>query len=208
VVRSSKKLKRYAFTLVELIFAIMVIAISVISLPMMTQITSKGIESNILQEAIFAASTELMGASAGYWDKNSMDDHDVSHIARVIDLAITPASTCDNNSNSSRYRLKTGHIAQKYHRRCLDSTIGAADVNDSTYINLDNAKHNLEDIFIYVDINSTGYKDSYKSSVAISRNGDIKDINISITTSGGKLIAKLKMKSANIGEIDYYKRRF
>ncbi len=47
---------RRAFTLIELIFAIVIIAISVISLPMMTQVTSSGVAGNLeTQEAIFKA---------------------------------------------------------------------------------------------------------------------------------------------------------
>jgi len=44
------------FTLIELIFAIVIIAISVVSLPTMIQVTSSGVEKNIeTQEAIFKA---------------------------------------------------------------------------------------------------------------------------------------------------------
>lgn len=51
VVKSTK-----AFTLIELIFAIVVIAISVVSLPRMIQVTSSSVVSNLeTQEAIFKA---------------------------------------------------------------------------------------------------------------------------------------------------------
>jgi len=44
------------FTLIELIFAIVIIAISVVSLPTMVQVTSSGVGKNIeTQEAIFKA---------------------------------------------------------------------------------------------------------------------------------------------------------
>jgi prepilin-type N-terminal cleavage/methylation domain-containing protein len=52
-------LHRLAFTMIELIFAIVIIAISVMSLPMMTQVTSAGIERNLVQEAIFASVAEI-----------------------------------------------------------------------------------------------------------------------------------------------------
>lgn len=201
-----------AFTLIELIFAIIVISIAVMSLPMLTQITSKGVDSNLVQEAVFAASAELMGATSYYWDLNSMEDNNVSHLSRVIDIG----TTCENNSSSPRYRLRPGHIAQPYHRRCLESnSTVAADTNSSIFPNLNNATHISEDIFLNPTGSSSGYKESYKSTVTISNinhsgatNNNIKKITVSITKDDGTPITVLSTYSANVGEIDYYKRRF
>ena len=64
---------RQAFTLIELIFAIVIIAISVVSLPMMTQATSSGVFSNLeTQEAILKAIV-LTKSTIG---ENSFDDID------------------------------------------------------------------------------------------------------------------------------------
>lgn len=203
---------RFAFTLIELIFAIIVISIAVMSLPMMTSITSKGSDSNLVQEAIFAASAELMGATSYYWDLNSMQDSNVSHLSRVIDIG----ATCENNSSSPRYRLRLGHIAQPYHRRCLESnSTVAADTNSSLFPNLNNAAHSSEDIFLNPTGSSSGYKDSYKSAVTVTNvnqsgaaDNNIKKITVSITKDDGTPITVLSTYSANVGEIDYYKRRF
>jgi len=116
--------------MIELIFAIVIIAITVLSLPMMTQINQRGVESNIVQEAIFAASTELMGATAGYWDENSLQDINMSHLERVINIS----GDCNTST-----QLRPGHINQMYHRRCLDSNsttahnsnVAIADINVS-----------------------------------------------------------------------------
>jgi len=62
-----------AFTLIELIFAIVIIAITVVSLPMMTQVISKGIEKNLLQEAIFAGAAVLNESVSAKWDENSVE---------------------------------------------------------------------------------------------------------------------------------------
>lgn len=199
-------ISRFAFTMVELIFAIVIIGIAVVSLPVMTQITSKGIESNILQEAIFAASAELMGASAGYWDANSMEDFNVSHLSRVIDLT----GNCDAD------RLRPGHIAQPFHRRCLESnSTTAANTPDVTVVNLNNAAHGDQDIFLDtsgggVTADASGYKDIYTSSIDVSSAADtnIKILTATIKKSSGDTITILRMQSANIGEIDYHKKRF
>ena len=194
-----------AFTLIELIFAIVIISIAVVSLPIMTKITEKGIESNILQEAIFAASTELMSASTGYWDANSMNDISISHIARVIDT--------DNGCSTDR--LRAGHIAQPLHRRCLDVNSTIIDASDvALNSSLETFEHNVagEDIFFNPGAESSGYKDEYTSTLIVDRNAsvnkDIKFINVLVKDSDGNDVTRLRMQSANIGEIDYYKRRF
>jgi len=193
---------RSAFTLIELIFAIVVIAIAIVSLPLMTGVTQKGVEQNILQEAIFAASTQLMGITAAYWDERSMEDADVSDLSRVVDIG----GDCDTLT-----RLRPGHIAQPYHRRCLKSNSSDGldlTINDNVY-SLDDAVSDVNDatsIFDNPDADATGYKDVYTSNATISRYGDVKKITVTVKDSSGNIITKLITYSANIGEPDYYKR--
>jgi hypothetical protein len=186
--------------MIELIFAIVIIGIAVISLPMMTQITQRGIESSIDQEAIFAASAELMGATSYYWDLNSMQDSALSRLERVIDV--------DSDCNPDR--LRPGHIAQPYHRRCLDSNVtGVANTTDATFPNLNNAVHASQIIFTNNTKNAAGYKESYNSAVAIGAvNNNVKIITVTVTDSAASPVTVLRTQSANIGEIDFYKRRF
>ncbi len=199
---------RFAFTMIELIFAIVIISIAVVSLPMMVQVTSRGMESSLVQEAIFAASAELTGATSYYWDKNSMYDSNLSRYSRVIDIG----GTCENNASSPRHRLRLGHIAQPYHRRCLeDNAISTADINDTTFPNLNNASHGSEIIFTDTTKNSAGYKETYTSTVTIAQgfsDSNIKKITVLVENSSGDDITMLSTYSANVGELDYYKRRF
>lgn len=201
-------LGRFAFTMIELIFAIVVISIAVITLPMMAQITSKGIEDNIAQEAIFAASAELMGATSYYWDLNSMYDNNVSRLERVIDIG---GASCDAD------RLRPGHVNQPYHRRCLDSsTITPANLSSATFPNL----NNLVDRALFENeatagSRDAGYKGSYNTIVNISNvnetgaaDNNVKRITVLVENSSGDDITRLSTYSANIGEIDFYKRRF
>jgi len=190
---------RFAFTMIELIFAIVVIGISVMSLPTMTNVINKGIENNIVQEAIFASSTELMGATSGYWDENSMQDINKSATSRVINIY--------NDCNSST-KLRFGHINQPYHRRCLDnlSTTPRATSGGNVY-DLDDASHSSKDIFINPSPNAKGYKQSYKSTITVVQNGDIKEITSTIKDENNNTITVLKAQSANIGETEYFKRK-
>jgi len=201
VVRKIHHSKRYAFTMIELIFAIVIIAIAVVSLPVMTNATQKGVEQNIIQEAIFAASSQLMGVLAGYWDERSMEDANLSDYSRVIDLS----GDCNTTT-----RLRPGHIAQPFHRRCLDSnTTGGLNATGGTYYSLDDAVaavNGTADIFDNPNASATGYKDTYKSNATISRTNDLKKIIITVNNSDGDTITKLITYSANVGEPQYYKR--
>ena len=206
MVRRKTALGRFAFTIIELIFAIIVISIVVMSLPIMIQTTSKSIEDNLVQEAIFAASAELIGATSYYWDRNSMQDSSLSNLERVIEVA----GACDTD------RLRPGHVAQPYHRRCLDSNAtGVANLSDVTFPNLNNAVNTavvkLFDATTSAAEASSGYKQEYRSQMSIAAGADanVKVLTLSIyEDDGATLLTSLKIFSANIGEIDFYKRRF
>lgn len=201
-------LKRHAFTLIELIFAIVVMSIVVMSLPIMMQTTSRAIEDNIVQEAIFAASAELMGATTFYWDLNSTTDFNLSNLSRVIDID----GDCENNNSSTRHRLRPGHIQQPFHRRCLDSIDGTrADENSTLFPNLDNTIHIDQPIFTDDITEATGYKKVYRSTMGIGyllNNNNVKQLTSTITDSDGNTLTVLRTFCANIGEVEYYKRRF
>lgn len=203
-------LGRFAFTMIELIFAIVIMSIAVISLPMMAQMTSKGIEDNIVQEAIFAASAELMGATAYYWDNNrSTEDMALSRLERVVDV--------DGNCDADR--LRPGHINQPFHRRCLDSNAAGGvnyTIGEGTGAGLNRSVHGVQDMFDNPDAEAAGYKQMYRSEMEIARgviggvaNNNVKELTVSIfAEDGATLLTSLRIYSANIGEIEYYRRRF
>ncbi|MCK9472283.1 type II secretion system protein [Sulfurimonas sp.] len=202
MVRRKTTLGRFAFTMIELIFAIVVISIVVMSLPMMMQTTSKGIEDSIVQEAVFAASAELMEATTYYWDNNrSIEDFDISRYSRVVDV--------DGNCNATT-RQRPGHV----NRRCLDSNVGIG-VNytnaEATGLGLNRSVHGV-DLFDESAAEASGYKQEYKSKISIKKglnSNDVKELNASIYKNDGTtLLTSLKIYSANIGEVAYHKRRF
>ena len=206
--------KKSAFTLIELIFAIVIIAITVLTLPMMTRATEKGIESSIIQEAIFAAATELNEATTYHWDANSINPTTPNSYAKVIDIN----GQCDNNTSSPRYRLLPGQIEQPLHRRCLNSNITMpADANSTTVEAVENAAHGYKLIFLNPTPDKEGYKDKYKSEVIVgnkatfgdlNNNTNIKPIQVTIKNSNGTILTSLKTYVTNIGETDYYKKAY
>ena len=204
--------RRSGFTFIELIFAIVIIAITVLTLPVMSRITSKGIENSIVQEAIFAAATELNEATTMHWDANSIEPTQLNSFAKVIDMG-----GCDDNTSSPRYRLLPGHIEQPLHRRCLDSNTTAPAYASSVNIEaVENKKHSYRPIFLHASPDKEGYKDKYKSKITIqkkakfggSKDKNIKRIKVTVTNSDGHVITSLKTYVTNIGETDYYKKAY
>lgn len=214
--------RRYAFTMIELIFAIVVISIAVISLPMMIQTSTKGIEGNLVQEAIFASSAKLNEIISYPWDDNSMQSGSI--FSRVI---WTSANDCNQST-----KLRSGHIMQQQHRRCLDSNFSiiqptavlGMEVNDAgVYDDIDDFNNVSAPMFIDnsgsgVITSAEGYKTPYKMDVNVSyaafgtvpaASKNMKRIDITIIDSNTSVTTtKLHTYSANIGEIDYYKRSF
>lgn len=208
--------RRSAFTLIELLFAIIIIGISVISLPMMNQVIEKGISANIVQEAIFAASTKLNEATAAHWDENSFEANETTTLARVIDIPLN-SIRCDNNSSSTTYRQMPGHINQALHRRCLDdNTTSFSNVDVAGVTSLgDMIQLTPTNIFIDTTTDNAGYKQRYNSTLEITHPADfngssynIKKITVNITSTDGTLITQLSTFSMNVGEVDYLKREY
>jgi prepilin-type N-terminal cleavage/methylation domain-containing protein len=199
-----------AFTLIELIFAIVVIGIAALSLPMMTQATQKGIESNIVQEAIFAGAAELNQAISFQWDINSIEVNSTNLLAKVINIS------GDCNATT---KLRPGHVSQPLHRRCIDATTittasTASDVNRS---NLHNAAHGSINLFTDTTKDQAGYKKAYNSTLVVGLNptfagtaqAGMKSLTVTVTDAlTGDTITQLATYSANIGEVDYYKRAY
>ena len=207
---------RNGFTLIELIFAIVVIGISIISLPMMNQVTTKGIEGNLVQEIIFVASTELNQAVTATWDVRSVEDGGFNSLARVIDDG---SGNCEDNSSLSNYRQMDGHINQPLHRRCLDSN-SSTGLNSQDGVNIFslNDMNKTDESLRNADETASGYKSAFTTTISIGinetfgsytvANPNIKKITVIVKDSDGVDITRLSTYCFNIGEVGYHKRSY
>nr|WP_321267708.1 hypothetical protein [uncultured Sulfurimonas sp.] len=198
---------KLAFTMIELIFAIVVIAISVVSLPMITQITMKTIDDNLVQEAIFASVAGLNEATSYRWDEHSMNDKLIDPInSRVI-------NTGDCVVGIPNKRL--GHI----NRQCLENLGTAPYVGGPPYSDsLDEAAHGAQSIYIVgATTSAEGYKKLYNSTLTVTpnvvfedgagNNPNMKEIILTVLdASDSSTVVQMKTYSANIGEITYERK--
>ena len=212
------KAKRSAFSLIELIFAMVVMGITVVSLPVVMNSNDQGISATVTQEAIFGASTELNMLLSYRWDENSLDEVNYPNgLAKVIETG-----DCDNNVSSTTYRLRPGHIYQPLHRMCLQSNAtlvtaqSAFGAEAGDFDDIDDVNVSAKSMFINDATTTSGYKTDYTSEVSITYAdiGTIADTDqdaklVEVTVKDGTtVITKLSSYTLNIGEVDMYKKTY
>lgn len=118
------------FSLIEVVLAIVIIAISMLTVPMLLTQTSKSNEFSIIQESILASSTKMINILSYSWDKNSYDE--TNKILRTLDITNGDSelnrivnSTNDNN-------LRIGHIYYDKRRRFFDYILIGKKYPDTT----------------------------------------------------------------------------
>lgn len=166
--------RRSAFTLIELIFTIVIVSIIVLSIPMMTQVTSKSLEGSVDQEAIFGASAKVLQTLSFPWDENSSDIEMVLEGATVLSgLVDVPGGTPSLDYNNTACR--PGVI----NRFCRIDNNGA-EVNVS---NLGNDHTNalirgIDDsngTFVLNTGSAQGYKNQYRTVTTVAYVSDNTD---------------------------------
>lgn len=192
-----------AFTLIELIFAIVIIGITVLSLPMISQTTGKATEKNLAQEAIVLASSELKKVISGKWDEHSKNS-DAEDKEVIVYTSDAEVNTAINNQRTGNIRiLYENNTTLRPSVSGLDS--GEITINDAD--DIDDYKTN-NTVVVSAAGSAAGYKDLYKKTITIDANQsfgtlnndpNIKKITIEIKNSHGELLTKLYTYSMNIG---------
>ena len=106
--------KKAGFSLIELVLSIVIIAIAVMSIPLMLQESAKNDRFSLLQESILAARTKMGNILSFKWDENSPDGNG-SRIIRVLDV-----NAGDPALNRTLNLRRRGHILADKRRRMKD----------------------------------------------------------------------------------------
>ena len=130
-------MKRSAFSLIELVLAIVIIAISVMTIPMMLSQSSNNDSFSIMQESILAARTKMGNILSYKWDRNSVDGNSSITYIRVLDVKAGD-SELDRNETTVDENRRIGHVAYDLRRRMhegnvtdMSLTFPTADGNDA-----------------------------------------------------------------------------
>ena len=228
---------RAAFTLIELIFAIVIIAIVFLALPTISSSNNDSVESSMLQEAIFPLSARLSQILSYQWDHNSENNNTIGEYAKVVD-GIDAAGTPYARLPVPGSIYRQGHIQQvdtEFHRsfHTNDPTIarnvsglgvdGANDIDDfdtgGSTVALYSRSGDIE-----------GYKKNYLVTISVNYHNDALagftfTATPSAVTTNMKMITisldvpladgttdtgavVLRSYAANIGEVPPFSRRY
>lgn len=189
--------RRSAFTLIEMIFAIVIMAIVVVSLPMMMQVDNDSRQKNFAQEAVLAASAKLSQVLTYQWDERSLSWLDLAENfqtnARIVDGTNFSTNAFNRVTGATESNISRAN-RMSLNRRFFDiNETGAWEVNatsladnNSTLVNGFEAVIGMEEQNITLGSNSgfgagfttsaLGYKRNYRMSVEILRINDALSI--------------------------------
>jgi hypothetical protein len=109
---------RSAMSMIELVFAIVIMGIVVMSLPLVLLQTQRGNALALEQEVILATKTRLAFIFSHEWDVNSYDS--TAGVSRVLDT--TASANADNAFDTTTTR-RAGHIEADERRRLRDDKL-------------------------------------------------------------------------------------
>ncbi len=227
--------QRKSFTMIELIFALVIISITVMSLPTVLLMSGNAQEQTLKEEGIMLTSTKVAQVLTYPWDQNSAPDAIMS-----TSQALNTGGDGDLGRNGAT-DFRVGHFPGEMRRRLTPNSNarnasaigGAAGTNmgafDGTNVQIGAA-------------NATqGYKKVYRLTTAVTYIGDGANYNTPANTNiaydfnstdigggGGTTnvkmvevtteeqdptgawieIIKLSSFSSNIGEAEFFKRRY
>ena len=227
--------KRSAFTMIELIFAIVIMAIVIIALPRMMRTNSNALEANIDQEAVFGASAALMQTLSYPWDTNSPGNNgSYNKIVAIPNYAGTGNyGRYFNNSNQydTNGSFRIGAILESGHRRFHPYNASDANISGLKQTSPNPlCQTSATTPFINNSPSAQGYKKAYMTTTTVSYIPDTNDANNTFVFSStgetnsptniklvtvsilnavtDKPIVLLRSYSANIGETSFYSRTY
>jgi len=217
-----------AFTMIELIFAIVLIAVVMLTIPTMIQVNNKALEGNAAQEAIFLVSSVLSEATTQLWDASSVDaDGTTVRLSKVLDVNGTGDAAYDrwNQKDGTldvNSTVRKGGMEQDLHRMFFSSDTRPAQAAgaavtlpgsfDSTAVGTQlglKTQYTITATRVYVNDTPAAPFEFSIAPDANQTNIKMTLVEINATIDGTPtVISRLRAYTCNIGEIDYAKRRF
>ncbi len=150
-----------AIAMIELIFAIVIIGIVMMTAPMLIQQAAKSGYVAIQQEGINEAATKVNMIMGYHWDESSADELYLDPILRVtnghndLDAPDVNASRRKGTPNES-YRSFVRSDSEDNLKASLSSTFGIADVNDTDEDDIDDF-HGSSTLFFTGETSTSDY---------------------------------------------------
>lgn len=164
--------------MIELIFALVIMGIVFISLPLVLINNSKSLEDNLIQESIFLTSSKITHIMGLQWDNNSSESG-VGTLA-ASDVVDVTAGAADLNRSFSDFRV--GHFQEDKHRRMTPDgdkrfATAALGIEGTLYDDVDDF-HGQTATALVTGADTTtqfGYKKAYRTDINVSYVNDGAD---------------------------------
>lgn len=196
-------MKKNAFSLIELIFSIVVIGIALLSIPAIMSVINRSAEATVQTKGYYHALAQMGVIISKPWDENNTDDWDEANVVYILQTGDEGLEIC---SRSSIY-------AEEYRRQC-DKNNGNASLTlgleGTSYNDLDDFNGNTDNdniegfrlqIAVTYEDNETVSTNNYKIPSAANPTGttDIKEVTITLTDDTSDTKAYLRYYGFNIG---------
>jgi Tfp pilus assembly protein PilV len=211
-----KNLNKSSFTLIELIIAMVVVGITVVSIPMLLSTVSQNVATSMKSNSFFNAYSTLSLIESMDWDENNTKDDNY--------YKVLTADNGDSELNCTRKGVKqldneSGAVCASDDNKT--SNIGVDDDEDSSdsstfddvddfdgYENDDLAYYNIKVGVKYIkdDTDYSAKNIFYNDTLTPSNHTNIKEIEINLTDKKGKLVSVIRGESMNIGAVKIYSR--
>lgn len=205
--------QRKAIAMIELIFAIVVIGITLLSVPLMVNQASESTYTTLQQEAIAAAASDMSLILSREWDEVNTND--------LIDSTIVTTAS-GNYDQAARTNLRSRTYTSSLGTTLAASTTLSADSGDSDDIDDVNGvttalttlgTSDLVDTTMTIGTTVSYLSDGTTSPIGTTDTGtsNIKGITITLTSGGVAELqktVKLNAFSANIGSYDLARKVF
>lgn len=227
-------MKRYGFSLVELVMSIVVIAIALMTVPLMLSQGAKSNQYALMQESILAARTKMGNLLSFQWDEHSSEGNST---VRVIDVRAGDSQLARITAGDANRRV--GHIIEDKRRRMTNNEINATlgietagvydDIDDfdgntsqivatgaagvvGDFDYLDNDMNLTTNIFfISDDVNYSEQNITFDFNVStrtdvVNSSTNIKMVELNVTSVNRDTNFIFRVFSSNIGQSKLYER--
>jgi len=227
--------QRHAFTMIELIFAIVIIGVSMLSIPMVMTQDARNQEDSLMQEGILLTATRVSQVLSFPWDINSSPPA-LGAFMSTSQVLETGGDNDFNRSGISDFRV--GHFPEQLRRRLSPNSAPRNASAIGVGPNSISGQHGTSDNVGAVN-GRYAYKKQWEVNTSVAYVSDnavyagvggvINGFNFSTAPLGGGATSNIKMVqvtatdmtagvtgnqvvltsySSNVGEAEFFKRRY
>ena len=225
-----------AFTMIELIFAIVVIGITMLTIPLIMVQDARHQEDSLMQEGIMLSTTRIAQALTFKWGRNSFPNGTLISKSKVLNTAGDGELSVMRAAPDTDFRI--GHFPETLRRRMTSPLLSAVQIGATVAPPRSINDFNGSTETLAPGIAAFSYKKQWTVTTTVSYVSDatnyaasptvnynfpiiaqtdtsnIKMVTVtatdnspaSLSTSGKQVV--LRSYSSNIGEAEFYKRRY